>query len=140
MSDVELYLPYPPTVNNYYVKTQRNVMISQKGRLFRDKVAAAVAEQCGSGFSLAQAGVSAPYSARYIFFPPDKRKRDLDNLLKPLLDALTQCGFWDDDSLINQIHVYRGKTHSPGGACYAAFDSAGPLLPFDTGFDYSAII
>ena len=31
---------------------------------------------------------------------PDKRVRDLDNLLKAPLDALTRAGFWVDDSQI----------------------------------------
>ncbi|NBW22487.1 MAG: RusA family crossover junction endodeoxyribonuclease, partial [Caulobacteraceae bacterium] len=31
-------------------------------------------------------------------FPPDRRKRDLDNILKSLLDALTHAGVWEDDS------------------------------------------
>ena len=38
--------------------------------------------------------------------PPDKRKRDLDNILKPLLDA---CQGWlfDDDSQIEELTVKR---------------------------------
>ncbi len=37
---------------------------------------------------------------------PDKRRRDLDNLLasiKPYIDALVQCGVIDDDNLIEEI-------------------------------------
>ncbi|NBW23084.1 MAG: RusA family crossover junction endodeoxyribonuclease, partial [Caulobacteraceae bacterium] len=40
-------------------------------------------------------------------FPPDKRKRDLDNVLKSLLDALTHANVWDDDSQIDDLRIYR---------------------------------
>ena len=41
----ELYTSYPPTVNNYYVKTQRGIFISQKGKKFRAEVLKDVLEQ-----------------------------------------------------------------------------------------------
>lgn len=40
--------------------------------------------------------------------PPDKRKRDLDNYLKGVLDALTHVGIWDDDSQIDKLTIKRG--------------------------------
>jgi crossover junction endodeoxyribonuclease RusA len=40
-------------------------------------------------------------------WPPDKRKRDLDNILKSLLDALTYAGIWEDDSQIDDLRIYR---------------------------------
>ncbi|NBW20709.1 MAG: RusA family crossover junction endodeoxyribonuclease [Caulobacteraceae bacterium] len=40
-------------------------------------------------------------------FPPDRRKRDLDNILKSLLDALTHAGVWEDDSQIEDLRIYR---------------------------------
>jgi len=38
--------------------------------------------------------------------PPDKRKRDLDNLLKPLLDAMEGI-VYDDDSQIDYLSIER---------------------------------
>ncbi len=40
-------------------------------------------------------------------YPPDRRKRDLDNILKSLLDALTYAGIWEDDSQIDDLRIYR---------------------------------
>jgi len=34
---------------------------------------------------------------------PDKRKRDLDNLIKPLSDLLVQAGVVEDDSLCEEL-------------------------------------
>jgi crossover junction endodeoxyribonuclease RusA len=39
---------------------------------------------------------------------PDRRRRDLDNVLKSTLDSLTHAGVWDDDSQIDQLSVERG--------------------------------
>jgi crossover junction endodeoxyribonuclease RusA len=40
---------------------------------------------------------------------PDKRIRDLDNLLKVVLDAITHAKVWDDDSQIADLRIrWRG--------------------------------
>ena len=36
---------------------------------------------------------------------PDKRKRDLDNILKALSDILVKCGVVEDDHLCESIHI-----------------------------------
>lgn len=36
---------------------------------------------------------------------PDLRKRDIDGPVKPLMDALTAAGVWDDDSQVRQLLV-----------------------------------
>ena len=38
-------------------------------------------------------------------YPPDKRKRDIDNILKALLDSLTNAKVYLDDSLIKQLDI-----------------------------------
>ena len=43
-------------------------------------------------------------------FMPDKRRRDLDNILKALLDALTHAGVWLDDSQIVDLRIRKAKT------------------------------
>ncbi len=118
----ELYLPFPPTVNNYYVKTQRGVFISHKGRKYRDEVMQAVAEQIGE-----MAPIDERMLVEIILFPPDKRRRDVDNYNKAMLDAITQTGFWLDDSLIDQLFNYRGVTKK-GGQAYIRITDAGPLM------------
>lgn len=42
--------------------------------------------------------------------PRSKRKFDLDNTLKAILDALMKAGMYDDDSQIEYIEIARGNT------------------------------
>jgi Holliday junction resolvase RusA-like endonuclease len=42
-------------------------------------------------------------------YVPDRRKRDLDNLHKGILDSLTHAGVWGDDSQIDDLRIYRAR-------------------------------
>ena len=119
----ELYLPFPPSVNNYYVKSHSGGrFISEKGRWFREEVAKCVNAQ------LPEIKIDRRMLVEIVLFPPDARKRDVDNYNKSLLDALTNCGIWDDDSLIDQLFNYRGETRSRNGSCYVKITDAGPVI------------
>lgn len=120
--DVVLHLPWPPTVNSYYKVTRNGQRyLDKKVRIFREAVGASVHEQ--------MAGVSLDDSLfmEVYLFPPDRRKRDLDNYMKGLLDALTQAGLWEDDSQIDQLHIYRGEVVD-GGSVRIEVTDAGPVM------------
>jgi len=119
---IEIYLPFPPTVNNYYVKTQRGVFISQKGRKYRDSVLQAVTEQIGD-----VAPIDQRMLIEVVLFMPDRRKRDIDNYSKAILDAITLTGLWLDDELIDQQFSYRGEVRR-GGQVYMRITEAGPVI------------
>ncbi len=120
--DVILFLPWPPTVNSYYKVTRHGQRyLDKKVRAFRDVVAESVHEQM-PGVTLDESLFMEVY-----LFPPDRRKRDLDNYMKGLLDALTNAGLWDDDSLIDQLHIYRGEIVS-GGSVRVELSDAGPTI------------
>ena len=46
--------------------------------------------------------------------PPDKRRRDLDNILKSLLDSITHAGVILDDSQFDAITIMRMPNTQPG--------------------------
>jgi crossover junction endodeoxyribonuclease RusA len=49
--------------------------------------------------------------------PPDNRRRDLDNVLKAMLDSLAAAGFYADDSQVCSIRITRGPSYTPDGFC-----------------------
>lgn len=127
--DIELYLPWPPTVNDYYgvrvVKKRRIPYIKAKGKLFRGACEQQIAEQVG------YLNIDEHLLVEVELYPPDKRRRDLDNYMKPLLDAITHAQVWADDSLIDQLFIYRGHPVKHG-AVVVKIGLSGPLLTLDT--------
>jgi len=125
--DIELYLPWPPTVNDYYgvriVKKRRIPYIKAKGKLFRGACEQQIAEQVG------YLNIGDNLLVEVELYPPDRRRRDLDNYMKPLLDAITHAKVWEDDSQIDQLFIYRGDTVKQG-AVIVKICLAGPVLPF----------
>lgn len=120
--DIILHLPWPPTINSYYKVTRNGQRyLDKKVRLFRALVAESVHEQM-PGITLYDSLFMDVY-----LFPPDRRKRDLDNYMKGLLDALTESGLWGDDSLIDQLHIYRGEIVT-GGSVRVELSDAGPIV------------
>ena len=100
-------LPWPPSVNHYWRSVPgRGVLISAKGREYRQEVYARVLIQC------AAKRLAGRLRVQIAAFPPDKRRRDLDNVLKACLDALTHAGVWLDDQQIDDLRIVRG---APGG-------------------------
>lgn len=130
-ANIELILPFPPTINSYYAKTRggNGVYISKKGRVFRDEVSRDFREQIG--ILPLNSSLSLPLSGRLFvevtLFPPDKRRRDVDNYMKALLDALTICELWEDDSQIDQLFIYRGSVVK-GGFLRLVVSDAGPVV------------
>ena len=99
---IELTLPWPPSTNAYYRNIAGKTLISAKGREYR----AAVADQV-----LIQRGAkrfAGRLSVVIVAHVPDRRRRDLDNMLKGTLDSLTHAGVWLDDSQIDSLTIARG--------------------------------
>ena len=120
--DIVLYLPWPPTVNDYYKMTRQGQRyLHMTVREYREKVALAIHEQA-AGLTLDE-----PLFMEVYLFVPDRRKRDVDNYMKGLLDALTEAGLWEDDSLVNQLHIYRGEL-TKGGLVRVEISEAGPII------------
>jgi len=55
--------------------------------------------------------------------PPDRRARDLDNMLKAPLDALTHSGVIRDDADIDDLRITRGDV-VPNGRVYIVLRDA----------------
>ena len=93
---IEIELPYPPSANHYYRNIGHRTLISREGRAYREKVCATLA-------SLGLATIEGPVVLEVEIYPPDRRRRDLDNTLKCLCDSLEHAGIYRDDRQIVRI-------------------------------------
>ena len=112
-----LTLPYPPSVNHIWrhvvIKGTVRTLLSKEGRKYR------VAARNG----ITGEPLTGRLAVRVIVYQPDRRRRDLDNVCKACLDALSPekgkvrgfPGVWLDDSQIDVLHVERGPVHRAGG-------------------------
>jgi len=103
-----LYLPWLPSVNHYYC-TARNGRryIGEPGLRFRRAAWLAWKQ-------LKTKPLTGPIWVEVDLYPPDKRRRDIDNGLKCLLDALQHAGAYPDDSQVCRVKVTRRETAKGG--------------------------
>jgi len=106
-TSVYLELPWPPTLNTYWrhvvVGGRARVVISSKGRAYRQSVIDAVVRQTQPD----RRSVAGRLAVDILASPPDKRRRDLDNLPKAVLDALEHAGVYADDADIDELRIRR---------------------------------
>ena len=113
---IKLTLPLPPTVNHYYTIARNRKILSKQGRIYKALVKT-TCQSLGLGSAPLVGGLVVSVLANF----PDKRKRDLDNVLKPLLDALGDAGLYHDDSAINSLMICRGVVLKPGSVTVSVF-------------------
>jgi crossover junction endodeoxyribonuclease RusA len=115
---IEIELPWPPSVNRYWRSVGAKTLISKEGRHYRE---------FAEGFAWEQDRRAWPLKGRLrvvvTAFPPDRRRRDLDNILKSLLDTLEHIGLYEDDSQIDRLEVTRAA--SLGGLVYVTVEEVG---------------
>ena len=99
---LELDLPYPPSVNHYWRHFRGRTVISRNGLRFRDAVRDIL-------LAMQVQPMSGPLAVHVEVFPPDRRRRDLDNLLKAIGDALEHGGAFHDDSQIVWLLVEKAQ-------------------------------
>ena len=101
-------LPYPPTVNTYWrhrvvrigSKHLPKIYVTKKGKQYQREVQAVL-------FGVVP--LTGRLRVTITAHPPDRRRRDLDNILKCLLDSMTGAGVWEDDSQVDELSVTRGE-------------------------------
>jgi Holliday junction resolvase RusA-like endonuclease len=118
---IELRLTFPPSLNNYLVKSVRkhrqtgkpyvHVGMSNRAHAYRAQVFGAVAD----------AKVRRTFwdyqrlRVEIILHPPNNGRFDLDNFPKVLQDGLTYSQVWRDDEQIDELVVIRGQKKAPQG-------------------------
>ena len=107
----EFELPWPPSVNHYYRHVGPRVLISRDGRKYREQIVARFLNDRAAKYT-------GPVELFIELYPPDSRRRDVDNSLKCLLDAFTHAGLYEDDSQIHRLVVTKREPMPPNGLAF----------------------
>jgi crossover junction endodeoxyribonuclease RusA len=111
---IELELPYPPTLNHYRTPVTRK---RKGGKSYATLITTPDGEKYKK--SLWQ-HIGKVYNIDYdvhvsiTLYPKTKAKYDVDNFLKALLDGLTECKVWLDDSQVASLYVEKGEVVKGG--------------------------
>lgn len=85
-----LQLPFPPSANRIWRKGGDHIHKSTEYKNWLMDAGLIAKSQ-------RQPGIVGPYKLSIQASRPDRRRRDLDNLIKPISDLLTTIGIIDDD-------------------------------------------
>ncbi len=102
-----LSLPWPPSANRYWRHVGHRVLVSKEADRYKKDIrlwALFWKRPCLLG----------RLAITIQAFPPDKRARDLDNLLKISIDSLQFANLFENDSQIDRITIERMPVKKDG--------------------------
>ena len=90
-------------MNTYWRNFRGRTILSKAGREYKKAIAEYVVENNVPKFGENKLKIT------MILQPKDKRKMDIDNRIKCVLDSLQEAGVFDDDFQVDELHVMRGE-------------------------------
>ena len=107
---MNLRCPWPPSTNHAYPSSKwGRRYLSKAGQEYKESMQAIVSENgCPK--------LSGRLAVCIDLYPPDKRKRDIGNHEKVLIDSLVACGVMDDDEQIDELLIRRKEIVPDGEA------------------------
>jgi crossover junction endodeoxyribonuclease RusA len=107
MTEYKFEIPLrPPSVNTYWRKWQNRMVISKNGREFKKQMTAILKNDFSE-----EKPLDGSLVLNLGLFFKDKRRRDIDNYCKGILDSMTGIVF-EDDSQIEELGI---KKHTGCG-------------------------
>ena len=103
---ITLILPYPPSVNAYWMASGHRRYISKRGMDFKKAVGLACTGLQGFG--------DHPVELSIVLHPRDKRLMDIDNCGKAICDSL-QGYMYEDDQQVWKLTIERAEKIKGGG-------------------------
>lgn len=110
-------LPWPPSVNRYWRTVVyetargpvRRTLVSREGRIYRRGCAWRLAS-----VGLARMRLDGALELVIDAWPPDRRRRDADNIAKAILDAVEHAGLIRDDVQVRRLVIEMHDPCRPG--------------------------
>lgn len=117
MKRLEMELPWPPSINHYkksgrMVKTSTGKIYQQRidtkeTKLFYDESMIAISSKRASNGFISFQDSTISLTVTIDLYPPNKRRIDIDNRIKVLVDSLVRSNLILDDYLIDKLIVTR---------------------------------
>ena len=106
-------LPWPPSVNHYYravkIGSHARNILSKEARAFGENVTHILAG------TIPFEPLAGRLAVEIILHAPTRRKYDVDNRVKPVLDSLQHAGVVVDDEQFDELNAKRGDVSPRDG-------------------------
>jgi crossover junction endodeoxyribonuclease RusA len=99
-------LPFPVSTNALWGVGGGRVYLTKAARKFNDGVAQVIGST--------PPHLTGPLDVMIELYMPDRRRRDTDNYVKSLHDALTKANVWGDDKQVVDVFVRAMGVEKPG--------------------------
>lgn len=107
---IELKLKFPPSANRYWRNFKGVTVLSDEAKLYRVHVyQECLVKRC-------RKNLTSRLAVELELYPDTRRKFDIDNRLKPLIDAFQHAGVYADDEQIDELTVRRMEKVASGNA------------------------
>ncbi len=120
---ITITLPWPPSVNHYWRMWRGRILLSRKGRAYREQVVAILR-------AAHVTPLSGPLAVHVDLYPPDRRTRDIDNAFKGIGDSLEHGGAFHNDSQIVWLLLEKAEVVAGGRVVVRIAERTGGPLPF----------
>ena len=113
---VRINLPFPPTVNHIWQSSGKRRYLSKEYEAFLGMVQVIVARAGIPRFDKQRLAVVIQLHW------PNKRRGDIDNRVKAVLDSLGRCKVFDDDEQVDSLVITR-ENIVKGGLCVVTLEA-----------------
>ena len=114
-STVKGKLLYPPSINKYYLN---RTIRSRTGKIVKPRLPAVQKYVTDCLLLLKMQKINSidaeKLQVELFIYPPDKKRRDLDNVCKVILDTLQRAGVYTDDYKIWKLTISRKEVRQYG--------------------------